>query len=155
MNRDPRLDALAASDLSSAAILAALIGMLGAKGTLSDQEVRDSTNRPCFCWKLTRAASLKYRLSMKPPERFRPGLVFERQRSSFLRFRHVSAAHTRFWRAVKLWLERQCHPKHRTAFVSIFDDYLAIVGLNNRTGDRQAHAHPLLLGGEEGSEHLW
>ncbi len=30
--RDPRIDAIAASDLSSAAILAALIGTLGAKG---------------------------------------------------------------------------------------------------------------------------
>jgi hypothetical protein len=32
--RDPRLDAVAASELSSAAILASLIGMLGAKGML-------------------------------------------------------------------------------------------------------------------------
>jgi hypothetical protein len=40
-NRDPRIDAIAASDLSSAAILAALIGMLGAKGVLSDKEVRE------------------------------------------------------------------------------------------------------------------
>lgn len=39
--RDPRIDAIAASDLSSAAILAALIGTLGAKGTLSDGEVRE------------------------------------------------------------------------------------------------------------------
>jgi hypothetical protein len=39
--RDPRIDALAASDLSSAAILASLIGMLGAKGILSDSEVRE------------------------------------------------------------------------------------------------------------------
>jgi hypothetical protein len=35
MERDPRLDAVAASDLSSAAILASLIGMLGAKGILA------------------------------------------------------------------------------------------------------------------------
>ncbi len=41
MKRDPRLDAVAASDLSSAAILAALIGMLGAKGMLSNREVRE------------------------------------------------------------------------------------------------------------------
>lgn len=39
--RDPRIDAIAASDLSSAAILAALIGALGAKGILSDEEVRE------------------------------------------------------------------------------------------------------------------
>jgi hypothetical protein len=39
--RDPRIDALAASDLSSAAILAALIGALGAKGILADEEVRE------------------------------------------------------------------------------------------------------------------
>jgi hypothetical protein len=39
--RDPRIDAIAASDLSSAAILAALIGALGAKGVLSDDEVRE------------------------------------------------------------------------------------------------------------------
>lgn len=40
-NRDARLDAIAASDLSSAAILAALLGILGAKGILSDEEVRE------------------------------------------------------------------------------------------------------------------
>lgn len=40
MKRDPRIDAVAAGDLSSAAILAALIGMLGAKGLLSE-EVRE------------------------------------------------------------------------------------------------------------------
>lgn len=38
---DPRLDALAASDLSSSAILAALIGAFGAKGVLTDGEVRE------------------------------------------------------------------------------------------------------------------
>lgn len=41
MEKDPRIDAVAASDLSSAAILASLIGMLGAKGVLSDEEVRE------------------------------------------------------------------------------------------------------------------
>jgi hypothetical protein len=41
MERDPRIDAIAASDLSSAAILAALIGALGAKGILADEEVRE------------------------------------------------------------------------------------------------------------------
>jgi hypothetical protein len=39
--RDPRIDSIAASDLSSAAILASLIGTLGAKGILSDDEVRE------------------------------------------------------------------------------------------------------------------
>jgi hypothetical protein len=38
---DPRIDTIAASDLSSAAILASLIGMLGAKGVISDEEVRE------------------------------------------------------------------------------------------------------------------
>lgn len=41
MDRDPRIDAIAASDLSSAAVIAALMGMLGAKGVLSDEEVRE------------------------------------------------------------------------------------------------------------------
>jgi hypothetical protein len=39
--RDPRLDAIAASDLVSSSVLAALVGMLGAKGILSDEEVRE------------------------------------------------------------------------------------------------------------------
>ncbi len=47
-DRDPRIDAIAASDLSSAAILAALIGMLGAKGVLSDQEVREVYEQALF-----------------------------------------------------------------------------------------------------------
>lgn len=38
---DPRIDAVAASDLVSASVLAALVGMLGAKGVLSDNEVRE------------------------------------------------------------------------------------------------------------------
>jgi hypothetical protein len=38
--RDPRIDAIAASDLSAAAILTALIGMLCAKNILSDDEVQ-------------------------------------------------------------------------------------------------------------------
>ncbi|MFU0503611.1 hypothetical protein [Pseudaminobacter sp. NGMCC 1.201702] len=46
--RDPRIDAIAASDLSSAAILAALIGMLGAKGVLSDEEVREVYEQALF-----------------------------------------------------------------------------------------------------------
>lgn len=41
MDDDPRIDAIAASDLSSAAILASLIGMLGAKSLLSDEEVQE------------------------------------------------------------------------------------------------------------------
>jgi hypothetical protein len=48
MERDLRIDALAASDLSSAAILAALIGMLGAKGVLSDAEVREVYEQALF-----------------------------------------------------------------------------------------------------------
>ena len=39
--RDPRIDAIAASDLVSSSVLAALVGMLGAKGILSDEEVRE------------------------------------------------------------------------------------------------------------------
>lgn len=41
MERDPRLDAVAANDLVSASVLAALVGMLGAKGIFSDEEVRE------------------------------------------------------------------------------------------------------------------
>lgn len=38
---DPRINAVAANDLVSASVLASLIGMLGAKGILSDEEVRE------------------------------------------------------------------------------------------------------------------
>lgn len=38
---DPRINAVAASDLVSASVLASLIGMLGAKCLLSDEEVRE------------------------------------------------------------------------------------------------------------------
>lgn len=38
---DPRINAVAASDLVSASVLASLVGMLGAKGILSDEEVRE------------------------------------------------------------------------------------------------------------------
>jgi len=41
MPEDHRVDALAASELVSAALLASLVGMLGAKGILSDDEVRE------------------------------------------------------------------------------------------------------------------
>lgn len=41
MARDHRIDSIAASDLVSASVLASLIGMLGEKGVLSDQEVRE------------------------------------------------------------------------------------------------------------------
>lgn len=41
MERDSRLDAVATSDLVSASVLAALVGMLGAKGILSEGEVRE------------------------------------------------------------------------------------------------------------------
>jgi len=40
MSEDPRIDALAASELVSSALLASLTAMLGAKGILSDDEVR-------------------------------------------------------------------------------------------------------------------
>jgi hypothetical protein len=40
MSEDPRIDALAASELVSSALLASLTAMLGAKGVLSDDEVR-------------------------------------------------------------------------------------------------------------------
>lgn len=39
--RDPRIDALAATELVSSSLLASLVGMLGAKGILSDEEVRE------------------------------------------------------------------------------------------------------------------
>ena len=41
MNANSYLNAIAASDLSSAAILAALIGMLDFKGILSDDDIRE------------------------------------------------------------------------------------------------------------------
>lgn len=41
MEADPRISAIAASDLVSASVLASLLGMLGAKGILSDAEVRE------------------------------------------------------------------------------------------------------------------
>ena len=48
IKRDPRIDAIAASDLSSAAILAALIRMLGATGVLSDGEVQEVYEQALF-----------------------------------------------------------------------------------------------------------
>lgn len=45
---DPRIGAIAASDLSSAAILASLVGMMGAKGILSDGEVREIYEQALF-----------------------------------------------------------------------------------------------------------
>jgi hypothetical protein len=48
MSGDPRINAVAAGDLVSAATLAALIGMLGAKGILSDQEVREVYEQALF-----------------------------------------------------------------------------------------------------------
>ncbi|MBB6469900.1 hypothetical protein [Aminobacter carboxidus] len=41
MSDDPRVEALAASELVSSSLLASLVGMLGAKGILSDPEVRE------------------------------------------------------------------------------------------------------------------
>ncbi|MHA6641059.1 hypothetical protein [Mesorhizobium sp. A623] len=48
MENDPRIDAVAASDLPSLAILASLIGMLGAKGVLADEEVREVYEQALF-----------------------------------------------------------------------------------------------------------
>lgn len=53
--RDPRIDAIAASDLSSAVILAALIGMLGAKGALADEEVREVYEQALYASRSPRA----------------------------------------------------------------------------------------------------
>lgn len=41
MEADPRISAIAASDLVSASVLASLLEMLGARGILSDAEVRE------------------------------------------------------------------------------------------------------------------
>lgn len=41
MKNDPRLDAVAASDMVSAAVLASLVGALANKGVLTDQEVHE------------------------------------------------------------------------------------------------------------------
>lgn len=48
MEPDPRIDALAASELVSSSLLASLVGMLGAKGILSDGEVRDVYEQALF-----------------------------------------------------------------------------------------------------------
>ena len=48
MDEDPRISAIAASDLVSASVLASLIGMLGAKGILSDDEVREVYEQALF-----------------------------------------------------------------------------------------------------------
>lgn len=48
MERDPRIDAVAASDLVSSSVLAALVGMLGAKGVLTDEEVREVYEQALF-----------------------------------------------------------------------------------------------------------
>jgi hypothetical protein len=48
MDDDPRISAVAASDLLSASVLASLIGMLGAKGILSDEEVREVYEQALF-----------------------------------------------------------------------------------------------------------
>ncbi|SFJ56993.1 hypothetical protein [Aerobium aerolatum] len=45
MEDDPRIPAIAASDLVSASVLASLIGMLGAKGILSDEEIHEIYER--------------------------------------------------------------------------------------------------------------
>jgi|APFEC2959095171_1045051.scaffolds.fasta_scaffold18808_2 hypothetical protein len=48
MTDDPRVDALAASELVSSSLLASLVGMLGAKGVLSDQEVHEIYEQALF-----------------------------------------------------------------------------------------------------------
>ncbi|MFU0507922.1 hypothetical protein [Pseudaminobacter sp. NGMCC 1.201702] len=41
IDRDPRIDAIAASDLASAATIASLISALASKGVLTNQETRE------------------------------------------------------------------------------------------------------------------
>jgi hypothetical protein len=48
MADDHRIAAIASSDLVSSAVLASLIGMLGAKGLLTDQEVREVYEQALF-----------------------------------------------------------------------------------------------------------
>lgn len=45
---DERIDAIASSDLVSASVLASLIGMLAAKGILSDRETREIYENALF-----------------------------------------------------------------------------------------------------------
>lgn len=45
---DDRIDAIAASDLVSASVLASLIGMLGAKSILSERETREVYEQALF-----------------------------------------------------------------------------------------------------------
>ncbi|WP_395448016.1 hypothetical protein ACHMW7_24440 [Aminobacter sp. UC22_36] len=51
MSDDPRVDALAASELVSSSLLASLVGMLGAKGLLSDKEVGEIYEHAYFLLK--------------------------------------------------------------------------------------------------------
>lgn len=48
MSDDPRVEALAASELVSSSLLASLVGMLEAKGILSDHEVREIYEQALF-----------------------------------------------------------------------------------------------------------
>lgn len=54
---DPRIDAIASSDLVSASVLASLIGMLGAKGVLSDDEVREVYEQALYLLETRQAES--------------------------------------------------------------------------------------------------
>lgn len=57
MNRDPRIDAVAASDLVSASVLASLIGALAGKGILSNDEVREVYEQALYLLEMRQAAS--------------------------------------------------------------------------------------------------
>ncbi|CAN7251649.1 hypothetical protein [Aminobacter aminovorans] len=48
MSDDPRVDTLAASELVSSSLLASLVGMLGAKGILSDEDVHEIYEQALF-----------------------------------------------------------------------------------------------------------
>jgi hypothetical protein len=55
MERDPRIDAVAASDLVSASVLASLIGALAGKGILTDDEVREVYEQALYLLELRQA----------------------------------------------------------------------------------------------------
>lgn len=55
MERDPRIDAVAASDLVSASVLASLIGALAGKGIFTDDEVREVYEQALYLLELRQA----------------------------------------------------------------------------------------------------
>jgi hypothetical protein len=57
MKRDPRINSIAASDLVSASVLASLIAMLGAKGVISDDEVREVYDQALYLLEAHQAES--------------------------------------------------------------------------------------------------